>query len=45
MITVKMPRAEWDMVMACLERVHLDRGWIIRSTIEDIANQVNSQEY
>ena len=44
MPTVKMPRADWDAVIMCLETMR-DQGWLVDALIRDMTKQVDSQEY
>lgn len=44
MITVKLPRASWDEVMACLDYLDNHEGWYVSSLRKDIENQVDKQE-
>jgi phenylpyruvate tautomerase PptA (4-oxalocrotonate tautomerase family) len=43
MVTVKLPRADWDAVDVLLEELE-KQGWIVSSLRKDINNQVDKQE-
>lgn len=45
MVTVKMPRADWDTVIYILEGLRDDRGWLVGPLVSDIINQVDKQEH
>jgi len=44
MVTVKLPRAEWDLVLLLIEEAK-QTGWIVSSLHKEIEDQVYSQEY
>lgn len=43
MITVKMPRADWDTVIYMLEDM-ASKGYLVGALADDIASQANRQE-
>lgn len=44
MVTVKMPRANWDAVIVCLELLE-SQGLLTGPIINEIQEQVDRQEY
>lgn len=44
MVKVEMPRASWEIVMFILEDA-VRQGRLVKVELNDIANQVYSQEY
>jgi hypothetical protein len=44
MVTVKMPRANWDAVIECLKLLQ-NQGLLTGPVIKEISDQVDRQEY
>lgn len=45
MVKVEMPRADWEILLMILKRDYLHNGSLTGAMINDIQNQVYSQEY
>jgi hypothetical protein len=43
MVTVRMPRADWDTVIYILEDMR-NQGWLVGPLVSDIIKQVDKQE-
>jgi hypothetical protein len=44
MVTVKLPRAEWDAIDVLLE-MHQKDGWLVEPLRKEIMKQVDKQEH
>ena len=44
MVTVTMPRGDWDQVLECLREL-MNQGYIVKALYNEITDQVDEQEY